>query len=339
MEKYASIEQFKNVVKSVRDYSKKNQLPLPTLKFTGTVKLHGTNASGVVFLDTNEVQFQSRERVLSIESDNAGFCMFGERNVDVFRDVVNHIRGFNVADLSTTKKVIIFGEWCGQGVQKGVGISEIGKKIFVIFNITLVDAEGNRTELNEEQIAKVSPRGENDIFCIYQFNTYEIDIDFTNPNASQNTLVDLTLQVEEQCPVASAFGAKGIGEGIVWWNFQTGLKMKVKGEKHSASRVKTVKSIAASDIERMNSAQEFVDSVMTVNRMEQGLYKLQNEMGLDIDVTNTGTFIKWCVGDALKEERDVIVASAFDMKEITPGLAQRAKDFWFKTINDSVGAN
>lgn len=43
----------------------------PTLKFKGTVKLHGTNAGIVNYGD--RLEFQSRERVLSLEEDNAGF--------------------------------------------------------------------------------------------------------------------------------------------------------------------------------------------------------------------------------------------------------------------------
>ena len=52
---------------------------------------------------------------------------------------------------------------------------------------------------------------------IGKFATYEIEIDFENPDKSvEEQLAELTLQVENQCPVAEAFGIKGMGEGIVW---------------------------------------------------------------------------------------------------------------------------
>ena len=76
MEKFGSIGQFRDVIKSVNDHCKKFGKEKPTLKFVGTVKIHGTSAA--VNVDRNDnIVFQSRERELSIESDNAGFCMWG----------------------------------------------------------------------------------------------------------------------------------------------------------------------------------------------------------------------------------------------------------------------
>ena len=43
----------------------------PTLEFVGTVKLHGTNAA--VVIGDGEHWFQSRERIITPEKDNAGF--------------------------------------------------------------------------------------------------------------------------------------------------------------------------------------------------------------------------------------------------------------------------
>ena len=328
MEKFESIGQFRDVIKSVNDHCEKFGKEKPTLKFVGTVKIHGTNAAVNVDRNDNMV-FQSRERELSIESDNAGFCMWGNRNKDILMQTIQNVRQ-KFTNFST--RIVIYGEWCGPGVQKGVAVSQIPNKIFVIFNITIIVDEENRFELNPTQIGLVTVRS-GDIFTAYDFPTWEIDIDFNSPQTAQNRLVDLTLAVEEECPVGKHFGISGIGEGIVWWNPETNLKMKVKGEKHSVSKVKTVKQIAAVDLERMASVQEFVDSVMTENRLNQGLAKL-SEMGLDnTDIKNTGAFIKWCVGDVLKEEGDLIVASNLDMKEVNPKLSEKAKNFWFTHIN------
>lgn len=328
MEKFESIGQFRDVIKSVNDHCKKFGKEKPILKFVGTVKIHGTNAA--VNVDCNDnIVFQSRERELSIESDNAGFCMWGNRNKDILMQTIQNVRQ---KFTNFSKRIVIYGEWCGPGVQKGVAVSQIPNKIFVIFNITIIVDEENRFELNPTQIGLVTVRS-GDIFTAYDFPTWEIDIDFNSPQTAQNRLVDLTLAVEEECPVGKHFGISGIGEGIVWWNPETNLKMKVKGEKHSVSKVKTVKQIAAVDLERMASVQEFVDSVMTENRLNQGLAKL-SEMGLDnTDIKNTGAFIKWCVGDVLKEEGDLIVASNLDMKEVNPKLSEKAKNFWFTHIN------
>lgn len=348
MEKFGSIGQFKNVIKAVRDTAGWNKEPIPTLQFIGTTKIHGTNAS-VVFHTDGTHDFQSRERVLSITSDNAGFCVWGERNLEDLRRTYNNVPDF-MKPKNVGEKIVIFGEWCGPGVQAGVAVSKLPHKMFVIFNITFIgndgtpseiDAEGNiikqevpatRIELPSDMIqACVFRTGE--IHAIYDFPTWIMDIDFNNPQLSQNRLVDLTLAVEEECPVGKHFGISGVGEGIVWWNADRNLTFKVKGEKHSVSKVKTIKEIAAVDIERMASLDAFIDTVITENRMNQGLAKL-GEMGLEIDIKNTGAYIKWVVNDAMKEEQDVIIASNFDMKELGGKMSNKAKAFWFEKLNN-----
>lgn len=328
MEKFGSIEQFKNVIKSVRDHSNKFGKPLPVLTFIGTVKLHGTNA-GVSF-DTGDldfVEFQSRERVLTMQDDNAGFCKWGYENIADLRAIAEE--ALSCLDFSTYEKLVIFGEWCGPGINKGVAINQLPHKIFVIFNITAINGE-ERSELSPAEILSVVKETE-DIKCIYRFPYTSINIDFSKPQDSQNELVERTLAVEEECPVGKSFGISGVGEGIVWWNHETDLKFKVKGEKHSVSKVKTIKEISATDIERMNSVNEFVDNVCTENRLNQGIEKMK-EMGLDIDIKNTGAFIKWVVGDCLKEEADVIEASGFDTKELGGVISAKAKTFWFELV-------
>lgn len=325
MEKYASIEQFKNVIKHVRDNSNYHQVPLPTLEFIGTCKLHGSNAGFRVEPD-NSYCFQSRERELTLESDNAGFAMWGERNITDLMKTIQNVRSLT----STNIRIVVFAEWCGGSIQKGVALNQI-PKMFVIFNITLIDDQGNRTELTPEQISSAVYRTE-EIRCIYDYPTWKISIDFNDPAAVQNQLVEWTIAVEEECPVGKAHGVSGVGEGIVWWNVERNLKFKVKGEKHSASKVKTLKEIAAVDIEKLNSIKELVASAVSENRLKQGLDKL-GEMGLEVDVKNTGAYIKWVCTDCIREEKDVIVASGFDVKEIMPHVSEAAKKFWFETLN------
>lgn len=322
MEKFSSIEQFKNVIKQVRDQANWNGTPLPTLTFTGTTKLHGTNASVVFHKDGSHV-FQSREREISIESDNAGFAMWGERNIDHFLRIFAKVHNDNC------EKVAIWGEWCGGSIQKGVALNQL-PKMFVIFDIALIDAEGKRTHLTPTEMSNVIMRT-NEIKFIHDFKTWTIDIDFNSPETVQNQLVEWTIEVENECPVGKAFGVSGIGEGIVWVNHETNLKFKTKGSAHSASKVKTLKEIAAVDIEKMNSIKEFVSSVVTENRLNQGIDKL-GEMGLEVDIKNTGTFIDWCIRDVIKEEHDTIVASGFDVKELMPKISEAAKQFFFTKV-------
>lgn len=204
MKKFPSIEQFRNVIRSVKerhDYKGKDELgefplyrhdtPYPTLTFSGTVKLHGTNASVVLYKD-GHIEYQSRENVLSLTKDNAGFMLnMSGKKIDFLFD------GIEFEDY-----IAVYGEWCGQGIQKGVAISEL-PKMFVIFGCKV---DGKWIEFERFD-------NEQGIYNINQFPTYSIDIDFNQPELAQNTLVELTMDVEKECPVGKYFGISTIPSG------------------------------------------------------------------------------------------------------------------------------
>lgn len=330
--KFASIVQYKDVIKLVRDHAKYNNKPLPTLTFEGTVKLHGTNAAVGYDAKTGEIWAQSRERIITPFDDNAEFAKHVLANVDLYR---TYLEQFG----SETSEVVLYGEWAGPGIQKAVGISEIEEKAFFPFDLKVFTQTPEQLEV--EVIDVMADRGEGSfhvnsiprVFRIASFPKWSIDIDFTRPQDFQNQLVELTLAVEEKCPIAEQFYVNGIGEGIVWHNKETGLRFKVKGEKHSASKVKTVKHIAAVDLERMATVAQFVENVVTENRLNQGIDKL-GELGLEVSLKNLGTFIKWVQGDVLKEEMDVIEASCIEKKELMGKMAEAAKTFFFGKLKE-----
>jgi hypothetical protein len=322
MKKFQSIEQFRNIVKTVRtnhDYKGKDEngdsiynhdSNYPVLTFQGTVKLHGTNASVIFYKD--KMEFQSRERVLSITQDNAGF-MFNYVNYDW----TNILKLINT---EFTEYIGIYGEWCGEGIQKGVAISEL-PKMFVIFGISV---DNVWIDLDHSIRDK-----ENRIFNITQFPTYTIDIDFNNPELSQNRLIKMTEEVEKECPVGKYFGISGIGEGIVFSciSDQT-LRFKSKGEKHSVSKVKVLNSV---DEEKVNSINEFVDNVVTENRLLQGISYFK-ENNIAIENSNTGDFIRWVIGDIVKEELDTMKANNIDIKSVNGKIANKARLFFLNYI-------
>jgi Rnl2 family RNA ligase len=328
--KFPSIEQYRNVIKKVRDYSRKYEIPLPTLQFTGTVKLHGTNAAIGYNSVTDEMWCQSRERIITPFDDNAGFARFVKDNETFFRVMLAQVCGAG-------QIAIIYGEWAGPGIQSGVAISNIEKKTFFIFDIVFYphDSDGETVthipiDFYKDHFLKLDQ-----VKLMTDFPQYTMNIDFTRPELSQNELVNLTVEVETECPVGRQMGVTGIGEGIVWRNEQTGLMFKVKGEKHSTSKVRTVKEIAAVDLERMNTVAEFVANVVTENRLNQGIAKL-GEMGLDVDIKNTGAFIKWIMADVLREEMDLIEASCIEKKDLMSKLAMAAKTFYMKVLQEDI---
>lgn len=317
--KFPSIEQFRNVVSSVTSNCKYNEVPLPTIEFEGTVKLHGTNA-GVVMSPNGDVYAQSRNNILSLEKDNAGFAFFVESNKGVFTDLLN-----SVVENTGEEHITIFGEWCGAGIQKGVGISELDK-MFVVFGC----------KVGEEWVGYhylESP--ENRIYNIKNFPTYKMTIDFSNPQISTNKLVEITEAVEAECPVAKSFGVSGIGEGVVWvanWNNQH-LMFKVKGEKHSSSKVK---KLATVDTEKLENIQKFVEYSVTENRLNQAVEQVFTINNIEPDIKQTGDFLGWVVRDILKEELDTMVASGLEPKQVNGAISKHARQWWMTFLNNKT---
>lgn len=322
---FPDISQFRQTIRNVASHAQfvgkdangdaiyDNTKPLPTLEFEGTVKLHGTNAA--IFLDrnTDEIWYQSRENIIEVGKDNAGFATYfsGIKNLrDIFKDINGQVVG-------------IFGEWCGQGIQKGIAISQLSK-MFVVFA-----AQSDGVFLDRDQLAKIK-WPDVKVYNIYDYPTYRIIIDFAHPEYAQNTLADITLQVEQECPVGKAFGVSGVGEGVVWKGITPGYTspgfwFKVKGEKHSVSKVKT---LAAVDIEAVKTRDEFVTKVVTEARCLQSLQKLK-EAHKPLDRTSMGDFIRWIFNDVVKEESDTARASNLELDKLGGPISNAAKKWFF----------
>lgn len=347
MIKFPSIEQFRNVIRHVKthaQYAGKDEngdviydqsKPIPTLKFRGTVKLHGTNAGIVYDVDTDSFTYQSRERVLSLTSDNAGFMLAQMKQENVWRDVAYQATR-EILPHRKIAKVAIFGEWCGSGIQKGVALTQL-PKMFIIFAVKVVFEDETTRWLPIGEIDLHLP--ESHLFNIDTFPTYEIDIDFNHPELAQNKMIEITEEVEKECPVGKYFGVSGIGEGVVWtcvsdgWN-DSGTWFKVKGEKHSVSKVRT---LAAVDVEAVATLKAFVDSVVTEARLEQGLDNLVREQLKPVEMTSMGDFIRWVFNDVMKEEMDTIVANGIDPKKVGSAVANAARPWFVKKVNEGVG--
>lgn len=335
--RYPSTEHFRNTVTSVKQWAAKRGNYIPVLTFYGTVKVHGTNGGVGYDVATDTLWAQSRERVLTLDADNAGFAAYVFQHEEAYKNFFRFL-----ADGEPAGQIIMYGEWAGPGVQAGVGVSQLNEKMFFPFQIQYVTGEGEDAEVEKIpasafswSIASMLPRARE----ISDFGTYEITIDFNAPHEVQNKLVEMTEAVEKECPVAKAFGIEnGVGEGIVWSRYlpEGGvIQFKVKGEKHSTSRVKTVAVLSEADLERLKSIDTFVESVLPEARLSQGLDKLR-EMGLAIEMKSLGDFLKWIGQDVLREEGDVITAAGIERKELMPKVTAKAKAYFMEAMKEVV---
>ena len=343
---FPSIDQFRTIVKNVKDTTAfigidengkavfNYDVEYPTITFSGTVKLHGTN-TGICY-DTNseEIWFQSRENIITPEKDNAGFAFFANFIKEDFRNYFEVLEEtYNIKD----SIISIFGEWAGPGIQKGVGISKISKKSFFIFDVKITpnDLENNKVSwLNLKDIQWLDL---DSVFYICGFPTYTIDIDFNQPELIQNKLVELTEAVEAACPVSKQLKVEDecIGEGIVWRakvNNEV-FRFKVKGEAHSSSKEKTIASV---DIEKINSINEFVEYAVTENRLLQGVEQVFTSKGEELDIKKMGDFIKWVSNDVIKEESDTMVENNLEPKDIGSTLSTKARKWFMNYLNNQV---
>lgn len=336
---FPEIGQFRQVIKTIQDnvrYSGKDEngnaiydttKELPTLTFSGTVKLHGTNA-GVTLTKDGDIYPQSRENIISVEKDNAGFAFFVESNKNTFKQL------FETLDIRDADYITIFGEWCGGNIQKGVAINGL-PKMFVIFAVKL--SYNDDTKVNyflTDNETKHLKNTESKIYNILDYKQFTIEIDFNKPQLVQNELVELTNGVEKECPVGKAFGNIGIGEGIVWKSdTERGtIRFKVKGELHSSSKHKV---LAPVDIEKINSIKDFAEYAVTESRLNQAIEKVFTSVNQSIDIKKMGDFLKWINADIMKEELDTLSNNNLEPKDVNGAISNLARKWFLEKWNNS----
>lgn len=351
--KFPSIDQFRHVVADVKHKAEfigldAEGMPLydpsrakPVLTFDATVKLHGTNSGVALDVATGEMQVQSRERVLSIEDDNHGFCAWvkserGLKEVGALMGCALSSPGLPASSQrSTLKEIRAFGEWCGPSVNAKTAIGKLPER-WVIFGVLLTWENGQEHWLHVEPIAEAWARsGAADllpgacpdglkIHFITDYPRYTLSIDFNEPEAALGPLEKLTLEVEVSCPVAKAMGSDGIGEGLVWvCNDPVYGRhvFKTKGSKHKGTKNSRPVQVVP---EAMASLDAFVNAVLTDSRLEQGFDLLAAQFG-KVTQDHLGDFLQWVGRDVLKEESDTMQASGLEKKTVMPVLNRRAK--------------
>lgn len=337
---YGSIGQFRDTVRTCTQWFDHHQLPRGKMLFRGTVKLHGTNAGIAYDPTTKELWAQSRSNIITVEKDNAGFAAYVEKNKVLITEFMEWVQ----ESLGGDQIKVAFGEWAGGNIQKGVALNGL-PKFFTLFDVKIVNETDKEAEDGNDS-ANVYVRS-NDLqniywafenvlpgisfYCAEVFPTFKMEIDFARPEEAVQKLIDITVEVERECPVGKFFGVEGIGEGVVWKSdLHPNVRFKSKGEKHSDTKVKT---IVAVDVEKINSIREFVSNVLTDHRLDK-MIDLMKQEGLTIEPKHTGNFLKLVMNDILKEETETFVASGFIWKELAGPLSKEARDWYLKKVQE-----
>jgi len=300
----------------------------PALAFRGTVKLDGTNA-GVRF-DDGKITAQSRNRDLTADNDNAGFCEFVENNVVELEKIKAEY------DDGSGRPIVLFGEWVGCGIQKKTAISHLSKR-FVVF-CAQIGEDDDKKRVHESLPVFDSIKA--NIFHIDRFKKFEIQIDFSDDDdvkCKLDCMGELTDEVDSECPVAKEFNKAGIGEGIVWHCVTDGYEssdywFKTKGESHRKTKSKISKLTQS---EKNPLVIKFVEEMVNRERYDQALEHLK-DTGMPISVRSTGNFIKFVVSDIIEEGTVLMDEMGLSAKEVSPVLSSITKTEWFRILNNRL---
>lgn len=331
---YHKIRQFKDIVRDIQFKANfkgkdENGQPIyeesikPILTFTATTKLHGTNA-GVCYDLKNGVVAQKRSSFLPKDalSSHFGFNQFVLIEKRDFFE--NLMEGLFKSYCKKGEQITIYGEWAGEGIQKSVGISELPKG-FYIFDCKVYNPLQDTQQWIDISNIKIN---EDKVFKITDFPTWDLEIDFNKPAMYQNKLVEITEEIEKECPVSKQLGVEnGLGEGAVWTCFWQGEKyiFKVKGEKHSVTKVKKLASV---DPEVLTSVQNFVDYACTPNRIEQGIQEVNAQEKKD-----TPLLLKWVANDIITEETDTLISNNLEWKQVAKECSNRVRQYYFTKLD------
>ncbi len=304
---WGSIELLHNAIRTLTLLNQQGQ-PFPVIEYRAKVKLHGTNCA-VQITDAGPVA-QSRNLILTPAADHKGFATWVAARADFWSTLANGL--------------VVFGEWCGPGVEKGMAISQAPTKLFAVFAIR-PKVNDERMIYEPEQIEALLPNRPADVHVL-PWEGESITIDFGSREEIERVakqLNDRVDAVEREDPWCKrVLGVSGLGEGLVFYPspFDQTLMFKAKGDKHRTAGKKAVQV----DASAAASIDELVALVVTDARLRQGL----EAVGGEFDAKKTGAFLGWISADVKKESVAELEASGLTWAQVEKGVQQRARK-WF----------
>ena len=311
--KFPKIGKFLEFVKTVKKLNVNDKFIIK-----GTVKAHGTNTSWIYRKDEGSVVCQSRNRILSHDSDQFGFWTFSQsEKVKIFMCALT-------SKLEATQEVIVYGEWVGPGIQRDVGVSNLECKKFLIFDVMV---DGEFLEFPFWELTNFIDLFPENTHIMSEFWSGGYILDLNNLSKCEDELIELTQKVEDQCPIAEYFDIDGIGEGIVWRYYFEGsvYRFKVKGDKHSVTMKKPAKVF---DENKDKTIKAFVDYAVPQGRLLYCLDSYKESNGItEIESKDIGPFVKHVKADVFSEEMSTLKAMGLESKDVQSAIGRRASEW------------
>lgn len=319
--RWFSIELLHNVVRTLRYLEERDGTPLPSVTYRGKVKLHGTNCA--VQVTPDGVFPQSRSKMLSASDDYKGFA----------RRVGEQLAYWEGLDLD--RPAIVFGEWCGPGVEKGMAVSGIPYKVFAVFGIQYGYGGDARVVYEPDEIGAVLPPHPQIHVLPWLGEAVTLDYgDEARMEQATDAVNRQVAEVDRADPwVREVFGVEGIGEGVVYYPVggdATGdaerlslLMFKAKGERHRGA---ATKDAAQTRPEVAEGVEDFAAMMVTEARIEQGV---SEACGGTYEMRRMGPFIRWVADDVRKESVAELEAAGLAWEQVAKAVQGVARD-WYK---------
>jgi hypothetical protein len=317
---WGSIELLHNVVRTLTHLNELGRA-FPVVEYRAKVKLHGSNCAVQVTEGGEDgIVTQSRTSLLTPEADYKGFATWSQAHATYFAQL--------------PRGIVVFGEWCGPGVEKGMAISQVKRKVFAVFAVQV----GDRIVYEPDEVRALVPAaGAPEDLHVLPWEGAAISIDYgarAALDAVAAELNDRVAVVEREDPwVARVFGISGLGEGLVFYPVRVDggapevdpvnlaqLMFKAKGEKHRTAGTRTAVQVDASVVA---SVDDFVALMVTEARLQQGLAAVGGR-----DPKLTGKFLAWIAADVRKESVAELEASGLTWAQVDKPIQVRARA-WF----------
>jgi hypothetical protein len=327
--KFPSIESFAHVVRGQARF----ETPA-TVHYGAKIKLHGTNAA-VTMGDDGVIYAQSRSRMITPSDDNCGFAAW-------VRDTAGPwTQAYNEGPAGT---VTIFGEWAGQGIQKGDAVCQLDGKYFFVFAAQVDDSIIVEPLVLEQMVPDLD-----NVLVLPWDRVWEEPVllrerEGTLTKWSQE-MTEAVAEIAERDPfIYGIFGIEGTGEGWVvvprtapggepemdtdfpreWYS---SLAFKVKSEAHSVKKNQGAKVF----IEVPQSVHDFVEMFVTEARCYQMFW---DHIGGVADTVHTGRFLKHVSQDVHKESEAELEDAGLEWKDAQKHVTMAARAWFLKKCEE-----